>query len=275
MANKLLPLLPAHKCYVEVFGGGASLLLAKGPVEIEVYNDLNSGLVNFFRVLRDEDKFARFYRLVQLTPYSKEEYYLCRDSWRQCEDDVERAYKWFIVARMSFSGWFASSWSQSLGTSRRGMAMSVSAYLGTIERLPEIHDRLMRVQIEHSDWQRVIKRFDAKDTFFYLDPPYVHSTRRSGDYEHEMTDEEHKELVKTLLENVSAKVMLSGYKNEIYAELDNNGWHRYDFDCFCYSVAKTKSTGYIGKGSAAEQRRIESVWLNYELGETGTLPTLW
>lgn len=106
MVAKLLPLIPPHKIYVEVFGGGASLLFAKEPSPVEVYNDLDSGLVNFFRVLRDPGKFEKFYRKVCFTPYSREEYCFCRDTWGECKDDVERAYRWFVVARMSFSGKF-------------------------------------------------------------------------------------------------------------------------------------------------------------------------
>jgi len=60
MVNKLLPLIPKHHTYVEVFGGAANLLLAKEPSAVEVYNDIDSGLVNFFRVIRDKDKFKRF-----------------------------------------------------------------------------------------------------------------------------------------------------------------------------------------------------------------------
>jgi len=61
MVKKLLPLIPKHHTYVEVFGGAANLLLAKDPSPVEVYNDIDSGLVNFFRVLRDKNKFQKFY----------------------------------------------------------------------------------------------------------------------------------------------------------------------------------------------------------------------
>lgn len=98
MVAKLLPLIPPHRIYVEPFGGGASLLFAKKPSPVEVYNDLDSGLVNFFRVLRDPKKFERLHKLVSLTPYSREEYDFCRATWETCDDDVERAYRWYVVA---------------------------------------------------------------------------------------------------------------------------------------------------------------------------------
>lgn len=79
MVKKLLPLVPKHRIYVEVFGGGASLLLAKEPSLVEVYNDLDAGLVNMFRVIRDPDLFAEFHRRVQLIPYSRGEFYRYRE----------------------------------------------------------------------------------------------------------------------------------------------------------------------------------------------------
>jgi DNA adenine methylase len=110
MVAKLLPLIPEHRIYVEPFGGGASMLVSKEPSAVEVYNDINSGLVNFFRVLRDSRQYGRLRRLAALTPYAREEFDFCRETWADAEETVERAYKWFVVARMSFSGIFGNSW---------------------------------------------------------------------------------------------------------------------------------------------------------------------
>ena len=108
MTAKLLPLLTPHRIYVEVFGGGASLLFAKDPAPVEVYNDLNEGLVNLFRVLRDRGQFDEFQRLVALTPYARAEYDYCREHWQAQTDPVQRAYQFYVVARMSFGGHFGS-----------------------------------------------------------------------------------------------------------------------------------------------------------------------
>lgn len=88
MVNKLLPLIPKHKAYVEVFAGSAAVFFAKGVSPLEVINDLDSGLVNFYRVLRDPEKLPRFSHLVQLTPYSREEFVFCRETWKTCRNDV-------------------------------------------------------------------------------------------------------------------------------------------------------------------------------------------
>jgi DNA adenine methylase len=262
MVARLLPLLPPHRIYVEPFGGGASLLFAKPPSPVEVYNDIDSGLVNFFRVLRDPEKFAKFYHLVAFTPYSREEYEYCRDTWESCEDEVEKAYRWFVVARMCFSGAFGKSWSIALTASRRNMALTCSRWLSAIEMLPAIHERMMRVQIEHSDFRYIFKRYDTPETLFYCDPPYIPETRRFGTYKHELTLDDHKELVQILL-SVKGKVLLSGYKHPVYAPLEEAGWKRIDFETVCYAAGRTRETAILGKGAArAMQPRVESVWIS-------------
>ncbi|MGB9887903.1 MAG: DNA adenine methylase [Moorellales bacterium] len=263
MVKKLLPLIPPHKIYVEVFGGGASLLFAKEPSEVEVYNDVDGGLVNFFRVLRDPEKFARFYHLVAFTPYSREEFNFCRKTWRDCEDEVERAYRWFVVARMSFSGAFARSWAFGVTCSHRGMSGAVSRWLSTLEMLPAIHERLMRVQIENQDFRELMPTYDTDDTFFYLDPPYVPDTRQEmGVYPCEMGLDDHREMVDLIL-GLKGAVMLSGYRHEVYLPLEEAGWERLDFETSCHAVGRTRITGIKGEGSATEAApRVESVWLN-------------
>lgn len=262
MVAKLLKFIPLHKTYVEVFGGGASLLFAKRPSPVEVYNDIDSGLVNFFRVLRDRDKFQKFYEKVCLTPYSREEYDYCRSTWKDCEDEVERAYRWFVVARMSFSGNFGNSWAFNVSASAKGIAKKCSAWLGVIDELPLMHQRFMTVQVEHKDFRDLIRTYDTKDTFFYLDPPYVPETRKGGKYKHEMTDKDHEDLVEILL-GIKGKAMLSGYTNRIYKRLEDEGWIRHDFETVCYAVGRTRGTGILGKNAALEkQKRIESIWLS-------------
>jgi len=263
MVAKLLPHIPPHKTYVEVFGGGASLLFAKKPSPVEVYNDLDSGLVNFFRVLRDPEKFERLHHLASLTPYSREEYNFCRETWEQCEDEVERAYRWYVVARMSFSGTFGRSWSHVVTASDRGMAGTTAKWLSILAMLPSIHSRLMRVQIEHQDFRALIPTYDTPRTCFYCDPPYVPETRREvSTYSQEMSQDDHRDLVGLLLQ-VEGMVILSGYRHEVYTPLEDAGWKRLDFPTACHSAGRTRATGILGRGAALRMApRIESVWLN-------------
>lgn len=259
---KLLPLVPPHTIYVEVFGGGASLLLAKEPSVIEIYNDRDSGLVSFFRVLRDPPMFARFYELVALTPYSREEYEFCRDTWEEATDDVERAFRWFVVARGSFAGIFGIGWGRAVTSSARGMVSTSSAWLTALRALPAIHERMMRVQIEHADFREVLCRYDAPETFFHIDPPYLPETRRRGGYTHELTLEDHKDLVEIVLA-LQGKAMVAAYDHPIYAPLDAAGWHRHDFRVTCSAAGRTKATGLLGEGTVSlRQPRVETIWLS-------------
>jgi len=265
--KKLLPFLSDHHTYVEVFGGGASLLFAKDPSPVEVYNDLDSGLVNFFRVLRDPEKFARFYHMATLTPYAREEYNFCRETWESVEDEVERAYRWFVVARMSFGGSFGKSWGSAVTSSCNRVSKTCSKWLSILILLPAIAERMMRVQIEQQPFETILERYDTPKTLFYCDPPYVPDTRRHGKYKHEMTDEDHRRLVEMLL-TVKGKVILSGYRNEIYKPLEGAGWVRHDYKTACYAAARTRATGILGKGSALRmQPRIESVWVSPNAAE--------
>ena len=178
MTKKLLPYITEHHTYVEPFGGGASLLFAKDPSPVEVYNDIDEGLVNFFRIIADPRTFRKFYHRVEVLPYTRAEYNRCRATWSNCKDPVERAVRWFVVARQSFSGSFATSWGSAVTASRRRMAQTCSKWLSVKDMLPEVSQRLRRVQIKQQDWRTILERYDTPETFFYLDPPYVASARR-------------------------------------------------------------------------------------------------
>jgi len=262
IVSKLLPLVPPHSIYVEVFGGGASLLLAKEPSVVEVYNDYDSGLVDFFRVLRDPQGFARFHELAMLTPYSREEYDFCRATWEECGDDVERAFRWFVVARGSFAGIFGIGWGSAVTSHARGMASTSSAWLTTLNALPAIHERMMRVQIEHADFRHVLRRYDTRETFFHVDPPYVPETRRKGGYRHELTLDDHRELVEIVL-GLQGKALVAAYDHPIYAPLDAAGWHRHDFPVTCSAAGRTRASGLLGQGAVSlRQPRVETIWLS-------------
>ncbi len=272
LVGKLVEYVPPHKYYVEPFGGGASLLFAKKPSGFEVYNDLDEGLFNFFRVLRDKDKFKEFYRKVCLTPQSRNEYEFCRKTWQNEADEVERAYRWYIVARMSFGGSFGGGWGFNVKALTRNMSGAVSGWLSIIDLLPEIHERVMRVQIENKDFRDIFKlyieRWSYKDSFAYLDPPYVPYTRREGGYAHEMSIEDHRELVELLLSHEeNCKYMVSGYENEIYEKLEKNGWKKVTWDVPCNAVGKTYLAGIVGEGAtfSKKQRRKECIWMNYDI----------
>ncbi len=256
MASKINNIIPEHKLYVEVFGGGGHLLFKKEKSEIEVYNDIDSGLTSFFKVLRDKAKANELHRRLVLTLHSREEFLNCRDTWQDEVDEIERVRKWYVHLMQSFSG-NCSSWSHSKTVSRRGMSQATSKYLSNIDdNLPLAVERFRTVQVENMDYKDLIKKYDTKDTLFYLDPPYIHNTRKmTFKYNYELTDNEHKELVGILL-NIKGKAILSGYDNEIYNELIDNGWEKFNLGEFSERSTKTNMT--------KKQKRQEFLWVNFK-----------
>jgi DNA adenine methylase len=263
-----LPLLPAHRQYCELFFGGGSVFFAKAPCEHETINDAEEGVAHFFRVLRDRSD--EFITRCQLTEYGEGLYRDCRATWRDEPDELLRAWKWFVVARQSFSGSFGGSHSHTRTHVGRGRPCNVNNWLMAVERLPEVVERLRNTQILCGDWWRAVCVTDTPDCCHYLDPPYVPQTRVGGEnghppegYRHELTLQDHEQLVERLLHEVRGRVVLSGYAHPVYLPLEEAGWRRLDWETACYAAGKTRGTGILGEGAAKRmQRRVESVWLD-------------
>ena len=247
MTDRLLPLLPLHKTYVEVFGGAASLLFAKPQSKVEVYNDLNSDVVDFFRIFHDLADLKQLRRKLFYTPWSRELYKEFQRNWHLQEDRVERIYRWFVVQRMSYSGMGAA-----VGTCFKRKRNVAAYFRWTCDNLDIFVDRLRHVQIENESWEVILERYDGTDTLFYLDPPYVPETRVAPDmYKHEMSLPEHKQLLEAIAK-LKGAVALSGYPNPYYDSLQ---WKRTDIDTFSQTSL----------GHNTDARRVESVWTNYEI----------
>lgn len=217
----LLPLLPQTVHYCEPFGGSAAVLLNRLPAAVETYNDIDGEVANFFRVLRDQKD--ALIQAIGLTPFSREEFRLAIAEPLVAITDLERARRFFVRARQVRTGLAQTAsegrWANCLLTSRAGMAGAVSRWLGSVEGLSEIVQRLLRVQIENDDALAVISRYDSPDTLFYCDPPYVHEARTDAKaYAYEMTDVQHRQLA-ALLHTVQGKVALSGYPCDLMDEL--------------------------------------------------------
>jgi DNA adenine methylase len=250
----LLPLLPKANHYCEPFGGSAAVLINREPSPVETYNDIHGEVVNFFRVLREQgDKLTK---AIGLTPFSRAEFEAAISEPTEGLSELERARRFYILARQVRTGLAqkASSgrWAHCVLTSRAGMAGAVSRWLGAVEDLPLIAQRLLRVQIENAPALEVIQRYDTEDTLFYCDPPYPHGSRSDVNaYANEMTDDQHRELAE-VLRKVKGKVALSGYHCDLMDELYGD-WNRVEADeKMIHSVKKA---------------RREVLWINYRLEE--------
>jgi DNA adenine methylase len=246
----LLPLLPAAHHYCEPFAGSAAVLLNREPAPVETYNDIDGEVVNFFRVLRDDTELLA--RQIGLTPFSREEFYHALSKPTGKLSDLERARRFFIRARQARTGLAQTAtlgrWANCKNTSRSGMSGVISRWLGGIEGLDDIGARLLRVQIENRPALDLIRLYDSKQTLFYCDPPYLHTTRGdSKAYGFEMDEEQHHELA-AALRRIEGKAAISGYRCELMDRL-YKGWRRFDADeKHCHSI---------------KQLRQESVWMNY------------
>jgi DNA adenine methylase len=268
LASQIVSLMPAHLHYVEPYFGGGAVLLARDPDRnwyesaddwadtaaqrgcSEVVNDVSGELVNFWRVLRYERKFQKFLRAVQATPFSEKDWQdTCK--FQDGKSSVTRAIRFFICCRQSLAGRMDSFAPRSRSRTRGGINEQANAWLGSVEGLPAVHQRLKSVVILNNDALNVIRKEDAAKTLFYLDPPYLHETRTSTDvYEFEMTDDDHRELLQTI-QNVDGKVMLSGYHSALYDNMLAD-WNLKEF-------VKANSSA----GGKEKRKMTECLWMNY------------
>jgi DNA adenine methylase len=217
----LLPLLPETSRYCEPFAGSAAVLLNRSPALVETYNDLDGEVSNFFRVLRDNAD--ELVRLIALTPFSREEYFTAIYSDITGLSNVELARRFYIRARQTRTGLAQTAslgrWANCKNTSRAGMSGVVSRWLGGVEALDAIAERLLRVQIENRPAIDVLRLYDDVDTLFYCDPPYLHETRgESNAYGYEMDESEHREFA-DVVNSCKGLIAVSGYDHPIMDDL--------------------------------------------------------
>lgn len=257
LAPKIVAMMPKHTHYVEPYFGGGAVLLAKNPNGVsEVVNDIHYDLSNFWMVLADELLFPVFKRAVEVIPFSEVVYDEVTTSrgWPGTRHPkVKSAVEFFVRCRQSMSGRMDSFAPLTRNRVRRGMNEQVSAWLNSIEGLPAVHKRMIRVAILSKDALKVIKQQDGPKTLYYLDPPYLSETRASKNvYAHEMTVKQHKELLMTL-NDIKGKFMLSGYRNKMYDEWAyQSGFNSKEFNLPNNSA-----------GGKSKRRMIETLWYNF------------
>jgi len=211
LVPKLLPLIPEHTAYVEVFGGAAALLLNKPPSPIEVYNDLDSELVNLFEVIRDD--VDAFLRRADFLLYSRELYRQWQhdlENGTVPRDRVERAVRFWYVIRSAFGAHPGKGWAFQKAQPRNSPAVMQNA----LANIRAIHERLKSVEIDHLDFRRCIKNRDAPTTFLFIDPPYLETEQyRAGNF----TLQDHQDLAELLRSCQSRWLMTVGNHPKIQA----------------------------------------------------------
>lgn len=249
--DNILPHLPYRASYGEPFGGSGAILLARRPCDLEIFNDRFSGVTCFYRVLRDPIKLNLLLDRLQLCLHSREEFIWCKQTWKDHEDEVERAARWWYTVMSSFG-----AQGRNFGRSVKGKAQQGPKLKNNLSLFHPCHNRLQNVQIENQDWRQILTDFDQPTMVWYMDPPYYQSTR--GQYDCEMADEDHQELLERI-QSLRGFVAISGYDNPLYNKYK---WDRkLQWKAFVsqQALAQTETnfqTGDIKRGFA-----IETLWV--------------
>jgi DNA adenine methylase len=165
LAKHIIPEFPEHECYVEPFCGGAALFFMKEPVSVEVINDVNSDVINLYRVVQHHlEEFVRQFKWLLI---SRQMYQWLSDTPVETLTDIQKAARFYYLQQMGFGGKVDG---RTFGT---GTTKAPNLNLLRIEEtLSQAHLRLSRVFVEHLDWKKCIHKYDRPHTLFYLDPPY-------------------------------------------------------------------------------------------------------
>ena len=194
LVKYLLPLIPKHEIYVEVFGGSATLLFGKKPSKIEVYNDIDSHLVNLFEVVRRNPQ--AFKLGLKWLLYSR----ALREKFKnmKTKDPIEEAIETYYLHYSGYGGRRNDVWNWTRCDNRARI------FQNAIKRLDQIHKRLQNVYIECLDFRVLIQKWNLKETFFFLDPPYYGIKQ----YKHSFEERDHENLAK-LLRDIKGKFLLT------------------------------------------------------------------
>lgn len=197
--------------YAAHFAGAEAVLTALPPAPIEIINDLDGEVVNFWRVLRDRGDELR--QVLLLTPYSREEYF---ESNEATDDPLEAARRFAIWTGQGYSPERGKGFATGACTSHR----SASIWANYVDALPAIIERIRRVVLENREATRTIDIYDGKQTLHFCDPPYP------GVSGYEARFDEHRGLLEQLIQ-VKGQVVLCSYANPLYDEM-LAGWERYE-----------------------------------------------
>lgn len=239
----LLPLIPHHTIYCEPFFGGGALFFAKPKSEVEVINDLNGEVVNFFKVVKT--KFSELQKEIQGSPHSRELFKRAKAiyDFPDMFSDVQRAWAFWVLTNQGFAGIIGSWGFGKTASKEKAVAVKRDAFT------KEYADRMKTVQVEHNDALKVIDRCDDKTAFIYCDPPYINSDQgHYGGY----SESEYEALLNKLAK-VKGKFLLSSYPNAILSKFIKK--YKWRVKKVSKSVAVTKLT---------DKQKVEMMVMNYD-----------
>ena len=219
MLSKLIvSLIPKHNLYCEPFAGGCAIFFAKEPSNLEVINDTNGELINFYKVVKT--KFTKLEKEIKATLHSREHHQAGKIvlGYPHLFSEIKRAWAVWTLANQSFASKLNGSWGYDKKENKSSKQLQVKRNSFT-----KIYaKRLERVQIECKDAIEVIQSMDSKETFFYIDPPYFNSNM--GHYKG-YTKEDFEKLLKVLCK-IKGKFLLSSYPSDLLIKhTKKNKWN--------------------------------------------------
>jgi DNA adenine methylase len=254
LAPWIIAHFPAHRVYVEPFGGGGSVLIRKPRSYAEVYNDLDGEVVNLFRVLRDDAMSAKLIEQLRLTPFARAE---LQDAYELTDEPIERARR---LVTLSFLGFGANAHARvATGFRANGNRAGTTPshdWRNYPDALTLTIERLRGVVIENRDACEVMAMSDVADALHYVDPPYVWATRgrhdRQRGYTHEMNDDDHVRLL-AFLKTLKGMVVLSGYPTQLYDDALAD-WQRVERQAFADGARERTEVLWINPACAEKLR---------------------
>lgn len=218
MAPQIVSLMPRHRSYLEPFFGSGAVLFNKPPSAIETVNDIDGDIVNFFSVLREQPE--ELARLISLTPYARESFDDAHNN--RGTDPLDRAYRFAIRSKMGHGFKTYQKTGFKIDVAGRQGSYAARYWAAMPAQVIELAGRLKGVQIENRPALEVIRRFNYDNVLIYADPPYLLDTRSGKQYRHEMTEQDHVDLLDALKQH-KGSVILSGYPSELY-DRELMGW---------------------------------------------------
>ncbi|MEX6689237.1 DNA adenine methylase [Danxiaibacter flavus] len=244
----LVKFTPEHNLYAEPFLGGGAHFFAKAPSEIEVINDTNAELVNFYRVCKN--RFHDLQALVRVTLHSRKDH---DDAWviynkPHLFDEVRRSWAVWVLCTQSFSAMMDGSW----GYDKTDNTTTKKISNKRDQFIEDIAFRLQNAQIECADALYIIRSRDSEKSFFYCDPPYYNSD--CGHYDG-YSEEDFEQLLKCL-SKIKGKFLLSSYPSDILKTYSSSyGWHMFSVE---QNVSVNSKSGYL-------KRKVEVLTANFPL----------
>lgn len=230
LAPKLINMFPRHEGFVEVFGGSASVLFAKTRVKWEVLNDFNSDLMNFWKVVKEQNKeFIDSFDYILVSRELFNEYKAIYKSGTYT-DPIQRAHIFYYLVKAGFA---SDMKDPCFGTGKDNSRLRIEAIPTDIKAA---YNRLKSTTIENDSFENIIPRYDSPKTFFFIDPPY----RDTKEYSVGKFTDEHYELLRDTCKSMKGKFMITINNDELIRELFKD-FTIIDHSVF-YSVSKKEDS---------------------------------